>query len=208
MLFTVIGHAAACRVAKIGYKAVTGRKYLRAPRGTGFLYVRKEIQDSLKLFFMDGFTTQWVTETNFKPRDDARRFEVYEKNRALTPGLGKAIEYALHIGVDRTWQRIQHLAGPLRQKLNGIEAVAIHDLGSEQCGIVTFSVSGWEASKIKTQLAQKHINVSVGKAVSTLIYMNKNQLSNIVGASVHYYNTKDEIRILCETLKEILEVVA
>ncbi|MFC0515272.1 aminotransferase class V-fold PLP-dependent enzyme [Mucilaginibacter angelicae] len=184
--------------------AVTGRKYLRAPRGTGFLYVRKEIQDKLKLFFMDGFTTQWVTETDFKPRDDARRFEVYEKSRALTLGLGKAVEYALNIGVDRTWQRIQYLAGLLRGKLKDVKGITAHDFGNELCGIVTFSVDGIDAATVKNKLAEKSINVSVGKAVSTLIYMNKNQLSNIVRASVHYYNTEEEVEILCGVLEEMV----
>ncbi|WP_413669424.1 aminotransferase class V-fold PLP-dependent enzyme [Mucilaginibacter sp. Mucisp86] len=186
--------------------AVTGRKYLRAPRGTGFLYVRKEIQDKLKLFFMDGFTTQWVTETDFKPRDDARRFEVYEKSRALTLGLGKAVEYALNIGVGRTWQRVQHLAGLLRSKLKEVNGITVHDFGDQLCGIVTFSVEGLDAAAVKNKLAEKHINVSVGKAVSTLIYMNKNHLSNIVRASVHYYNTEEEIGVLCGALEEILRV--
>jgi len=68
--------------------AVTGRKYLRGPRGTGFLYVRKEVQDKLKLFFMDGFTAPVVSREGFKVRTDARRFELYEKSRALTLGLG------------------------------------------------------------------------------------------------------------------------
>ncbi|WPU97788.1 aminotransferase class V-fold PLP-dependent enzyme [Mucilaginibacter sp. cycad4] len=186
--------------------AVTGRKYLRAPRGTGFLYVRKEIQDKLKLFFLDGFTTQWVTETDFKPRDDARRFEVYEKSRALTLGLGKAVEYALNIGVERTWQRVQYLAGLLREKLKNINGIMVHDFGDELCGIVTFSVDGMEAATVKNKLAEKHINVSVGKAVSTLIYMNKNKLGNIVRASVHYYNTEAEIDTLCRVLEELVKV--
>jgi cysteine desulfurase/selenocysteine lyase len=186
--------------------AVTGRKYLRAPRGTGFLYVKKKVQDKLKLFFMDGFTTQWVTETDFKPRNDARRFEVYEKSRALTLGLGKAIEYALNIGIDRSWQRIQHLAGLMRKKLNSIEGVTVHDFGPEQCGIVTFSVAGLDAAEVKNKLAEKHINVSVAKPVSTLIYMNKNHLGHIVRASVHYYNTEEEIGILCGALEEMVRV--
>lgn len=184
--------------------AVTGRKYLRAPRGTGFLYVRKEIQDKLKLFFLDGFTTQWVTETDFKPRDDARRFEVYEKSRALTLGLGKAVEYALNIGVERTWQRIQYLAGILRYKLKEVNGVTVHDFGDQLCGIVTFSVDRTDAATVKTKLAEKQINVSVGKAVSTLIYMNKNHLNNIVRASVHYYNTEEEIGLLCGALEEMV----
>jgi cysteine desulfurase/selenocysteine lyase len=184
--------------------AVTGRKYLRAPRGTGFLYVRKEVQDKLKLIFMDGFTTQWVSEDDFKIRDDARRFELYEKNRALTLGLGEAVEYALGIGIERIWQRVQHLAALLRRQLAEINGVTIHDIGDQKCGIVTFSVTGIDSAMIKNKLAEKDINVSVGKAISTLIYMNKNHLSSVVRASVHYYNTEEEIFVMCSTLADIL----
>jgi selenocysteine lyase/cysteine desulfurase len=180
--------------------AVTGRKYLRAPRGTGFLYVRKAVQDNLKPIFMDGFSAPTVTENDFITRNDARRFEMYEKNRALLLGLGKAVEYALNIGLDRIWQRIQLLASHLRSQLNEIEGTTVHDTGSELSGIVTFSVNGMDSAVVKSRLADQHINVSVGKAISTLYYMNKNHLASVVRASVHYYNTADEIKLLCEAL--------
>ncbi|MDB5031110.1 aminotransferase class V-fold PLP-dependent enzyme [Mucilaginibacter sp.] len=183
--------------------SVTGRKYLRAPRGTGFLYVRKEVQDKLKLLFMDGFSTPTVSVDDYKVRPDARRFELYEKSRALTLGLGKAVEYALDIGVDRIWQRIQLLAGFMRQELRKIDGITVHDFGAEQCGIVTFSVAGIDSAAVKSKLAEKQINVSVGLAKSTLIYMNKNHLASIVRASVHYYNTEEEILVMCKELAAI-----
>ncbi len=183
--------------------AVNGRKFLRAPRGTGFLYVRRSVQDRLKLLLMDGFTAPRVTREDFSVRNDARRFELYEKNRALALGLGKAVEYALGIGVDRIWQRVQELAGLMRCRLKSIDGVAVHDRGDEQCGIVTFSVNGVDSTVIKGRLAEQGINVSVGKAVSTLIYMNKNNLVSIVRASVHYYNTEEEIAQLCDALGAI-----
>ena len=184
--------------------AVTGRKYLRAPRGTGFLYVRKAVQDQLKLMFIDGFTAPSVSLNDFKVRDDARRFELYEKNRALTLGLGKAAEYALNIGVDRIWQRVQLLASLMRLLLAGIPGVTIHDSGDQKCGIVTFSVAGSESGLVKSKLAEKQINVSVGKAVSTLIYMDKKQLSSVVRASVHYYNTAEETMAMIDALKSVI----
>jgi len=184
--------------------AVTGRKYLRAPRGTGFLFVRKAVQDQLKLTFIDGSTASIVTEDDFKVRGDARRFELYEKNRALILGLGKAVEYALDAGVDRIWQRIQYLAGLLRKQLESMDGITVHDTGDRKCGIVTFLVNGIDSPTVKSLLAAKQINVSVGKAVSTLLYMNKNHLSSIVRASVHYYNTKEEIETLCVALNTIL----
>ncbi len=194
-------------VAEIGCDmlSVTGRKYLRAPRGTGFLYVKKEVQDKLKLLFMDGFSTPSVSLTDYQVRADARRFELYEKNRALTLGLAKAVEYALNIGVDRIWQRIQLLANLMRKELATIDGITVHDIGDEKCGIVTFSLNGIDSANVKSKLAEKHINVSVGLAKSTLIYMNKNHLSGIVRASVHYYNTEDEIRVMCKELVSLFK---
>jgi cysteine desulfurase/selenocysteine lyase len=183
--------------------SVTGRKYLRAPRGTGFLYVRKKIQHLLKPIFMDSHTADLVNQQEFKIQDNGKRFELYEKSRALTLGLGKAVEYALNIGVDKIWLRIQYLASLLREQLSNINGVTVHDFGAQQCGIVTFSVDGIDSNLVKTKLLEKNINVSVGKAVSTLIYMDKNHLTSIVRASVHYYNTEEEIGVLCEEVKAI-----
>jgi len=185
--------------------AVTGRKYLRGPRGTGFMYVRKSVQDQLKVTIMDDHATEWVTTDDFKLRDDARRFELYEKNRALTLGLNKAISYALNVGIDRIWQRIQLLSGSLRQQLNSIDGITVYDKGSQLSGIVTFSVAGLGSADVKKKLAEKHINVSVGKAVSTLLYMNRQQLKTVIRASVHYYNTEEELTILCNALVDILK---
>lgn len=183
--------------------SVTGRKYLRAPRGTGFLFVKKELRDQLKLTAVDGFNAEWVTTTDYKLRDDGRRFELYEKNRALTLGLGKAVAYALNIGVNRIWARIQILSASLRQKLETIDGVTLHDSGTHKCGIVTFSIQGIEPQEIKIKLAAKKINVSVAMAKSTLFYMDKNQLTSVVRASVHYYNTQEEIDSLCRAVVEI-----
>ena len=188
--------------------SVTGRKYLRAPRGTGFLYVRKQILDKIKTSFIDGFSAKSVSLDRFKLRDDARRFELYEKNRAITLGLGKAVEYALNIGVDRIWHRIQQLATLMREHLNNIDGILVHDIGDQQCGIVTFLASGFEATAIKDKLAEKQINVSVGRAESTLIYMDKYHLTSVVRASVHYYNTEEEILLMCYELVLLLKAMA
>jgi cysteine desulfurase/selenocysteine lyase len=185
--------------------STTGRKYLRAPRGTGFLYVRKEIQDSLKILFMDGHTAQLINENAFEIRNDARRFELFEKSRALTLGFGKAVEYAMNIGVGRIWQRIQFLAAVMRRQLGDIDGITVHDNGEQKSGIVTFTVDGVGSSHVKSELGEKKIHVSVGLAKSTLIYMNRNSLSTVVRASVHYYNTEEEINRMCEALESIVK---
>jgi cysteine desulfurase/selenocysteine lyase len=186
--------------------SVTGRKYLRAPRGTGFLFVKKEVRDRLALLAIDGFNAQWVTTSDFKLRDDGKRFELYEKSRALTLGLGKAIAYALHIGVDRIWDRIQYLSALLREQLKAIDGVTVHDTGTQKCGIVTFSVRDMDPLMIKTKLGEKKINVSVALAKSTLYFMDKNELNSLVRASVHYYNTPEELDLLCNAVAELYSI--
>jgi selenocysteine lyase/cysteine desulfurase len=186
---------------KCDFLAVTGRKYLRAPRGTGFLYVRKTSQDRLTPLFIDGHATTFIDDQSYTLRTDARRFEFYEKNRALVLGLSKAVEYALAIGVEQIWSRISYLASCLRQELQA-NNIALHDSGNLQCGIVTFTVNGYESAAVKAHLAQHHINVSVGLARSTLLYMHKHELSSVVRASVHYYNTIEEIHTFIKVLSD------
>jgi cysteine desulfurase/selenocysteine lyase len=183
--------------------AVTGRKYLRGPRGSGFLYVRNAIQEKLKLMFFDGRTITSVDEQSFVVRADARRFEWYEKNPAVVLGLQKAVEYALNIGIDRIWQRVQHIASLFRRRLGEVDGITVHDQGDELCGIVTFSVSGITATEVRAKLAAKNINVHIGLAKSTLYYMNRKGLDGIVRASIHYYNTEEEIEIVCRELRSL-----
>lgn len=184
--------------------AVTGRKYLRGPRGSGFLYVRRQMLDKLKLLFFDGRTVSSVNQQGFVVREEAKRFEWYEKNPAVILGLQKAVEYVLNIGVERIWHRIQYLMLLFRQRLVEIDGITVHDQGDELCGIVTFSISGVPAADVRTKLAAKNINVNIGFAKSTLYYMNRKGLDGIVRASVHYYNTEEEIELVCRELRAIV----
>ena len=184
--------------------AVTGRKYLRGPRGTGFLYVRKNVQDRLRLFFLDGRSVASVSENSFQLQDNARRFELYEKNRGLVLGLGAAVSYALDLGLDKIEQRIGLLSALLRNRLAALDGVTVHDRGARLSGIVTFTIAGITAENVKTALQEKKINVTVGKALSTLLYMNRSHLTTVVRASVHYYNTEEEIDTLCAVLASLL----
>jgi cysteine desulfurase/selenocysteine lyase len=185
--------------------AVTGRKYLRGPRGSGFLYVRREMLEKLKLFFFDGRTVSSLNQQDFVVRPDARRFEWYEKNPAVVLGLQKAVEYALNIGIERIWQRVQYIANLFRQQLRAVDGVTVHDQGDELCGIVTFSVAGVPATEVRAKLAAQNINVHIGLAKSTLYYMNRKALDGIVRASVHYYNTEEEIETVCKSLRTLLK---
>ena len=171
----------------------TGRKYLRAPRGTGGLYVRQDRLEQLDPPFLDLFGGTWTGPTSYQVRPDARRFECWERNIAATLGFGVAVEYALRLGVHNTWPRIQQLADLLRTRLDAVPGVRVRDKGLRRCGIVSFDVAGYQPAEVRAALAAQRINVSVSEAPATLLDMAERNLAAVVRSSVHYYNTVEEI---------------
>lgn len=180
--------------------SATGRKYLRGPRGTGFLYVRRDLAQTLEPPIIDHFSAEWEEPGKYVLRPDARRFENWENNYALRLGLGAAAEYAIATGPEETWARIISLAGRLREGLGAIGGVELRDIGTRKCGIVSFTVKDRPARDIKSLLAERRINVSVSDPSSTLIDSMARDLPDIVRASVHYYNTEEEVDFLLDTL--------
>ena len=182
--------------------SATGRKFLRGPRGTGFLYVRSEILERLEPPLLDLHAARWVEKDRYEIRKDARRFENWETNCAGKIGLGAAIDYALQWGLEETWSRVFHLGEQLRGRLSGLPGVAVRDLGREKCGIVTFTVEGKRPEEIRSALSEKRINVSVSPAQYTLMDMeNRGLKDGVIRASVHYYNSEEEIDRFCRVLE-------
>ena len=182
-------------VAEIGCDmlSATGRKYLRGPRGTGFLYVRNGFMEQLEPPFLDLHSAVWTSKDTYEMRTDARRFENWENNVAAVIGLGVAVDYLLEIGVEVASKRLVTLAQNARHKLSALPNVTIHDIGLEKGGMVTFSHSEFSAQEIKERLSKQSINVSTSSITSTRYDMERRNLNTIVRASFHYYNTEEEL---------------
>ena len=184
--------------------SATSRKYLRGPRGVGFLYVRKSVINDLHPPIVDLRSATWKSATEYELKPNAKRFENWEDNYAAKLGFGAAVDYALDVGLDNIKTRIDLLANSLRDKLNEITAVTTHTISANQCGIVTFSVNGFDAGEIVDELRMHNINTSVSEPNSTLLDATKNKLPNLIRASVHYYNDEQELDKFIEKLKAII----
>jgi len=176
----------------------TGRKFLRGPRGVGFLYVRKSTLEDLHPPMIDLYSARWVAADRYELRGDARRFENWENNYAAKLGLGRAIDYALDVGIDAIEREVTRLSSLLRERLAALPGVTVQDIGRRQCGIVTFSVAGVEAAQIETRLRAARILVSVSSPSSTLIDASRRKLPNLVRSGVHYFNLESELDALVE----------
>lgn len=183
------------------FLCATGRKYLRGPRGTGFLYVRKNRIERCDPPFIDLHAAKWIGDNEYIIRPDAKRFETWEQNIAAKIGLATAIQYALDIGSSNIWQRIQYLATLLRQKLSDIPSITLRDLGQNQCGIVTFTSANYSAEEIQQYLSKHKMNVSISLQEYARLDLVERNLPALVRASVHYYNTESEIEQFCHQLK-------
>ena len=181
----------------------TGRKFLRGPRGTGFLYIRKSLLETIEPFFIDHFAAEWTSKGVYELRCDARRFENWENAYALRLGLGVAIDYALELGLENIQDRAWGLAAGMRKELAQIPGIELRDVGQEMCAIVTFTLKNIPSTDIKNRLTQKNINISVSGASSTLLDATNRNLPGIVRASPHYYNSEDEIDQFISAVREL-----
>lgn len=183
--------------------SATARKFLRGPRGTGFLYVRRTLIDRLEPPFLDLHAAEWVAHDQYTVAPNARRFENWESNIAAKLGLGAAIDYALKLGLPAIEARITALACSLRDALARVPGVTLRDKGLRRSGIVSFTLEGATPADVKAKLRAQAINVSVSSAASTRWDMDARSLDAVLRASVHYYNTEDEIARFCAALRAV-----
>ncbi len=187
--------------------SATGRKFLRAPRGTGFLYVRKSLLETLEPPFLDMRAADWTATDEYTMRPDAKRFESWESSEALVLGLGVAVNYAMDIGLDRIAARVHMLAARLRDKLAEIEGVTVTDTGSVRSGLVLFLYDMVPATRLVNRLAGHNIVARVSPRFGTRLDEKLSALEELVRASVHYYNTEDEIDHFCDALAGLVNAL-
>ena len=187
------------------YLAATARKFLRGPRGLGFLYVSdRMLKAGAHPLLVDMHGATWTEADSFELTPDARRFETWEFAHALVLGLGAAARYALEVGLDTAGERARELAQYARDRLAALPGVRVLDRGPELCAIVTVAVAGRDTKDIKLELRRRGINTSSPHREDAVIDMDEKRTESALRISPHYYNTREEVDTAVEALGEIL----
>ncbi|MHA4810944.1 aminotransferase class V-fold PLP-dependent enzyme [Flavitalea flava] len=190
---------------KCDFLSVTGRKFLRGPRGTGILYISdRALNSGLEPLFIDMRGAEWLEKDHYRQQPDARRFEDWEFAYSTVLGTGTAINYCRGIGEDRIWKQVQHLSGLLREKLNANGKIRVLDKGPDLASLVTFTVDHSDPLLLIRELSKRKINVVPSYRAFGLIDFDEKKVRWAIRASPHYYNTVDEIEFFAESLREII----
>ena len=193
-------------VAKLhcDFLSATARKFLRGPRGLGFLYVSdRALKRGDYPLYIDMRGASWVSADSFEPAPDARRFENWEFPYSLVLGLGEATRYATAAGVEPCGRRARELAAKLRSKLRQVPGFRVLDQGHELAAIVTVEIKGWHAPDVVSILRQQGINTSGTRRAVAVIDMDEKGVASAVRFSPHYYNTEAEIDAAVEAAKAL-----
>ncbi len=171
----------------------TGRKFLRGPRGTGFLWVRNAALDRLDPFVAEIGSADWDGDHGFTWAPGARRFATWEHSYVNVLGLGAAVRQALDLGLEAIGQRATTLGAKLRDQLAALPGITVHDLGQVRCAIVTAKVSGITPEQAAEALRRAGVNVSTTVAGHNPLDTQDRDVHPLIRFSPHYYTTHAEI---------------
>jgi selenocysteine lyase/cysteine desulfurase len=190
---------------KCDFLSVTARKFLRGPRGTGFLYISdKALRRGLEPLFLDMRGADWIAPDEYRQQATAMRFEDWEFAYALVLGTATAVEYCLAVGEDRIQQRVRSLADQMRRALPALPGVRVLDKGPQLAGLVTFTVDGGRPEQLVKELIRRKINVVPSYRRYAVIDFDEKGVDWAIRASPHYYNEEWEVDALVSALKEII----
>jgi selenocysteine lyase/cysteine desulfurase len=194
-------------VAEIGCDLLTAtcRKFLRGPRGTGFLYVSDRVlRDGYEPLFIDMYGARWTGPDSYLPVDTAARFEDWEFPYATVIGSAVAVRYALGVGVPAIARRTPTLAAQLRGGLASIPGVRLLDGGPHPAALVTLALEGWDARPFKQRLDARRINSALAYREFAQFDFADKDVTWALRLSPHYYNTEDEVQLVTDAVADIL----
>ncbi len=191
---------------KADFIAFPGHKGLLGPVGTGFLYCKAEIAEQLKPMNLGGGTVSNVSEGDFTLEPVPARFEGGTQNIAGIIGLGAAVDYIGRIGIENIEKHSMKLTRYMYDEISSIDNTILYGHPENIHGIVAFNIENMNSHDVAKILDEiKNICVRSGYhcAIPAIKHLGADALGGTVRASVHCYNTKEEIDIFVETVNEV-----
>jgi selenocysteine lyase/cysteine desulfurase len=186
------------------FMTATPRKFLRGPRGTGFLYVSDRVLAAdREPLFIDMYGARWTGPGEYRPLDTAARFEDWEFSYSGVLGCAAAVRYAREVGVAVGGRRARQLAARLRTALAAVDGVTVLDQGPDPAALVTFAVAGWEAAPFKAAMDARRINSALSFREFAQYDFADKDVDWCLRLSPHYYNTEDEVAEVAAAVSEL-----
>lgn len=193
-------------MARIGCDFFSGtfRKFLRGPRGAGFLFVSDNIlSQEIWPLYVDMRGANWADANEFTLRKDGGRFEDWEFPYGLLLGCREAARYALKVGVDDIEKQNAGLCAKVRVGLLEL-GLRILDKGKRQASIITVSLPGKNPREVLANLRSKKVNTSISYRSYAVIDYDAKGVTWGLRISPHYYNSDEELALLLQAIREIL----
>lgn len=186
------------------FLSATFRKFLRGPRGAGFLFVSDNVlKQNLEPMFIDMRGAHWMEVNHYVPQADASRFEDWEFPYALLMGSKVGVDYALSIGIENIENRNKMLRTIIREGIAAIPTLRLLDKGKRLSSIVTLQIPKWKPVEFMEALRKRNINTSISYREYGLIDFTNKGVDWALRISPHYFNTEEEIGLLMNALKEL-----
>lgn len=193
-------------VEEIGCDLLTStcRKFLRGPRGSGFLFVSDRfLEAGHEPLFIDMHGARWSAPGEYDPAESARRFEEWEFPYATVLGCARAARYAREVGLEAISRRTPALAARLRDGLAAVPGIEVLDRGPKLGALVTFSVKGWEAIPFKEAMDARRINSALSYREFAQFDFGDKDVDWCLRLSPHYYNTEQEVDDVAAAVAEL-----
>jgi len=187
------------------FLCASGRKYLRSARGTGFLYIRRDLIKSLNLSFIDLNNIHWEDGEMIQNSQNAQVFEFWETSKANQIVLAESIQYMLDIGINRIREQVDFIASSFRKRFHDFPKINPTDQGRIKSGIITFNHSKIKTSDLYRALKKEFEVSMVKKNFTHLSFKDRGINDDLIRVSVHYFNTRQEVELFFEELKKIEE---
>lgn len=183
----------------IDFMAFSGHK-MYGPTGIGVLYGKFDLLDKVKPFNYGGGMNAMFTKDGYvELREIPTRLEGGTPNIEGVLGLSAAIDYLNNIGMDKINKYERGLRKYLINELSKLDFITIYNKDVDT-NIVAFNIDGVFAQDTAIYLDKYNICVRAGNHCAKMID-NVFNISNTVRISLSFYNTKEEVDLLINVLK-------